>query len=163
MADNKFPEQDKDLTGLKKESFEKYDDLESYDRLRYFLLVLLELTRIWRDLHSIDNYYKAIVLASIANQWSNMLDQIGYMRTLGHNIDALITISSSFRKYIKFQNTFNIKETELVEIMDERGENKYILELQEHETQTYTATSLLDLITELAGFADKGHLKSKCK
>ena len=163
MADNKFPEQDKDLTGLKKESFEKYDDLESYDRLRYFLLVLLELTRIWRDLHSIDNYYKAIVLASIANQWSNMLDQIGYMRTLGHNIDALITISSSFRKYIKFQNTFNIKETELVEIMDERGENKYILELQEHETQTYTATSLLDLITELADFADKGHLKSKAE
>lgn len=160
IADNKFLEQDNDLTGLRTESFDKYDDLKPYDRLRYFLLVLLELTRIWRDLHFVDNYYRAIALATIADQWSHNLDQIEYEHALGHNIDALITISSSLRKYIKFQNTLGNKKTPLSEIKVEIGGNIFTLETQDSSSQTYTAQNFIE---KLIQFANNGHLKSKAE
>ena len=160
IADNRFLEQDKDLMGLKMESFDKYDDLKPYDRLRYFLLILLELTRIWRDLHFVDNYNRAIALATIADQWSHNLDQIEYEHALGHNIDALITISSSLRKYIKFQNTLGNKKTPLTEIKVEIDGNIFTLEPLDSLSQTYSAQ---DFIDKLIQFANNGHLKSKAE
>lgn len=43
IADEHLLDKDVDLPGLRRESFEKYDELDTYDRRRYFLLVLLEL------------------------------------------------------------------------------------------------------------------------
>ena len=39
ITDERLLEKDDDLPGLKRESFEKYDELNEYDRRRYFLLV----------------------------------------------------------------------------------------------------------------------------
>lgn len=160
IADNSFLKQGKDLTELKTESFEKYDDLKLYDQLRYLLLVLLELTRIWRDLHFVDNYNKAIALATIADRWSHILDQIKYANALGHNIDALITISSSLRKYIKFQNTLGNERKPLAKIEVELDGNKYALESQNSSPHTYSAAEFIDALIK---FADNGHLKSKAE
>ena len=160
ITDNKFLEQNKDLMGLKIESFDKYDDLRPFDRLRYFLLILLELTRIWRDLHFVDNYNRAIALAIIADQWSHNLDRIEYVDTIGHNIDALITISSSLRKYIKFQNTLRNKKTLQLEIKVEIDGNEYSLKRQDSTTQTYSMQSFIE---ELSNFSNNGNLKSKAE
>lgn len=150
-------ENDVDLLGLKRESFVKYDDLEDYDRGRYFLLVLLEFARIQRDLHCVDNYRNAIAIAIIADQWSYELDKSeGYIP--GHNIDAFITISSSLRKYIKFQDVASC--TELEEIVINIDENKYQLKIGDSKENVASLSCLIDKLIE---FADKGHLKSKAE
>lgn len=156
----RFLENDEDMLGLKRESFEKCDDLNVYDRRRYFLLVLLELSRIQRDLHFEENYKGAIAIAVIAAQWSSELDKKdGYIP--GYNIDALITISSSLRKYIKFQNVASSKELPLEQITIKIDENEYQLKFWDEERKEHAVASLETLIDKLDEFAGKGHLKSK--
>lgn len=147
------------LLGIKRESFEKYDDLNEYNRRRYFLLVLLELARIRRDMHFEKNYKGAIAIAITADKWSFELDERdGY--TPGHNIDALITISSSLRKYFKFQEDAIEKELPLEQIVIKIDKNEYQLEFWDEKKNSIAGLS--DLINILAEFADKrGHLKSK--
>jgi len=162
ITGERFLEKDDDLPGLKRESFEKYDELNEYDRRRYFLLVLLELARIRRDLHLVDNYEGAIAIASIADQWSRELDKIGtYMP--GYNIDALITISSSLRKYIKFQNAVSSKEPPISEIVIDIDGNEYGPGLHGAASQTRKPFTLPKFIDELKGSAESGHLKSKAE
>lgn len=156
IEDERFLENDVDMLGLKRESFEKCDDLNVYDRRRYFLLVLLELARIQRGQHFEENYKGAIAIAIVADQWSRKLDEKdGYMP--GHNIDALITISSSLRKYIKFQNAASYKELPLEQIAIKIDENEYQLKFGDR------VASLSTLMDELADFAKKRHLKSKAE
>lgn len=157
IADGQFLEKDPDLLGLKRESFEKYDELNEYDRRRYFLLVLLELARIWRDMHSVENYKGAIAIASIADQWSWELDRLGY------NIDALITISSSLRKYIKFQNAVSSEEPPIKEIVINIDGNEYWLDQHRAASPTRKPFTLPDFIVKLKEFAEEGHLKSKAE
>ncbi len=151
-------ENDASLVGLNRKSFDKCDDLDAYDRRRYFLLVLLELARIQRDLHCVENYERSIAIAIIADQWSDELD--GY--TLGHNMDAFITISSSLRKYIKFQETATKDELPLEQIVIQIDGNEYQMELKDTEGQKRCA-SLVTLMDQLTEFAKKGNLKSKAE
>lgn len=162
IEDEQFLETDTDMLGLKRESFEKFDDLNIYDRRRYFLLVLLELARIQRDLHSEENYKGAIAIAIIADQWSRELDE-RERYIPGHNIDALITISSSLRKYIKFQNVINYKELPLEQIAIKIGENEYQLEFWDEKHNKHVIASLSTFMDKLTDFAEKGHLKSKAE
>lgn len=162
ITDAKLQASDKDLTGLKRESFQKYNDLEPYDKKRYFLLVLLELARIRRDLHFVDNYKSAIATAIIADQWSRKLDEKGSYIP-GNNIDALITISSSLRKYIKFQNNLNNEEPPLKEITIKIEENEYKLTLSDRPSQKDKAITLPSFIEKLNYFADNGDQKSKAE
>lgn len=153
---------DADLSGVEKETFKKCDDLEVYDRRRYFLLVLLELARIRRDMHFEENYKGAIAIAIIADQWSSELDKrMGY--TPGHNIDALITISSSLRKYFKFQETVESGKLLPKQIIVEIDKNEYQLKFWDSKQKEDCIVSLSILINKLADFAAKGHLKSKAE
>ncbi len=151
-------ENDANLVGLNRDSFDKCNALDDYDRGRYFLLVLLELARIQRDLHCVENYERSIAIAIIADQWSNELD--GY--TLGHNMDAFITISSSLRKYIKFQETAGRDELPLEQIVIKIGGNEYQMEVKDTEGQKRCA-SLVTLMDQLTEFAARGNLKSKAE
>lgn len=161
MTDDSFLTQDKDLEGLTGEAFEKFNDLNSYDKKRYLLLVMLDFARIRRDLHFKDNYESAIAIAIIADQWSYSLDErIGYKP--GHNIDALITISSSLRKYIKFQNISDINELlQNGKIAVTIGERKY--ELKDSPTDENKEVTFRDFMKMLIDFANKGYLKSKAE
>lgn len=153
---------DADLLELKEEAFEKCDDLNVYDRRRYFLLVLLEFARIQRDLHCVEGYKRAIAIAIIADQWSHELDKSdGY--TPGHNMDAVITISSSLRKYIKFQDGASRKELSLKQIVIKIDESEYQLELGNLEHGGRRGASLSTLMNKLTEFSKKGHLKSKAE
>lgn len=154
-VDNEILGEGKDLEGLRKESFEKFDDLNIYDQERYFLLVLLEFARIRRDLHFEDNYKSSIAIAITADQWSRKLDEREKYEP-GHNIDALITISSSLRKYIKFQHVHSGMELCREKFVINIGEKEYQLELQEEGT-----TTLLVFIDKLIEFANEGYLKAK--
>lgn len=159
MTDDSLLTQDKDLEGLTSESFKKFDDLNSYDKKRYLLLVMLDFARIRRDLHFKDNYESAIAIAIVADQWSYRLDErIGYKP--GHNIDALITISSSLRKYVKFQNISNINELlQKGKIAVTIGEREY--KLQDFPTDENKEFTFQDFMKMLIDFANKGYLKSK--
>lgn len=161
MTDDSLLTQDKDLEGLTSESFKMFDDLNSYDKKRYLLLVMLDFARIRRDLHFKDNYESAIAIAIIADQWSYRLDErIGYKP--GHNIDALITISSSLRKYIKFQNISDINELlPKGKIAVTIGERKY--ELKDSPTDENKEVTFRDFMKMLIDFANKGYLKSKAE
>lgn len=139
--------------GIEREEFKKYIDLENYDKRRYFLLVLLELARIRRDKHLRENYEAAIAIAIIADEWSMKLDNCDGK----HNIDALITISSSLRKYVKFQDATKWKDLPLEQIRIEIDKNKFNLQFGEG------IASLSNLIDELHNFANNGHLKSKAE
>lgn len=159
IEDERLLENDVNLLGLRRESFEKYDDLNDYDRRRYFLLILLEFARIQRDLHCVDSYKNAIAIAIIADQWSHKLDTSdGYIP--GNNIDAFITISSSLRKYIKFQDVASCKEVLLEQIVIKIEECEYQLKIGDSKKDVATLSNFIDKLTE---FADKGHLKSKAE
>lgn len=161
MTDDSFLLQDKDLEGLTSESFKKFDDLNSYDKKRYLLLVMLDFARIRRDLHFKDNYESAIAIAIIADQWSYRLDErIRYKP--GHNIDALITISSSLRKYVKFQNISRInKLLQKGKIAVTIGKSEY--KLQVFPTDESKEVTFQDFMKMLIDFANKGYLKSKAE
>ncbi|MDE6642016.1 MAG: tetratricopeptide repeat protein, partial [Acetatifactor sp.] len=161
MADDSFLTQDKDLEGLTGEAFEKFNDLNSYDKKRYLLLVMLDFARIRRDLHFKDNYESAIAIAIIADQWSYRLDErIGYEP--GHNIDALITISSSLRKYIKFQNISDINELlQNEKIAVTIGGSEY--KLQNSPTDENKEVDFREFMKMLTDSASKGYLKSKAE
>lgn len=161
MTDDILLTQDKDLEGLTSESFKKFDDLNSYDKKRYLLLVMLDFARIRRDLHFKDNYESAIAIAIIADQWSYKLDErIGYQP--GHNIDALITISSSLRKYIKFQNISDINELlPKGKIAVKVGGSDY--KLRNSPTDKDKGVDFRDFIMMLIYSAQNGYLKSKAE
>lgn len=142
--------------------FEKYDDLELYDQRRYFLLVLLELARICRDRHFKENYLNAIALAVTADQWSCEMDKReGYIP--GHNIDAFITISSSLRKYIKFEVSAKYDDEPLNGIVH-IGKMEYEIKLRRSGRETEkNLAGLSDFIEKLQEFAQNGNLKAKAE
>lgn len=126
-----------------------------YDGQRYFLLVLLELSRIWRDLHSVKNYRNAISIAIIADHWSDEMDK------KGHNIDALNIISSSLRKYVKFESdTKNI--INLLKEIKISGEEGRSLKLGNNNGDKESdAFSIHEFIPVLIRYADAGNLNSQ--
>ena len=126
-----------------------------YDGQRYFLLVLLELSRIRRDLHSVENYRSAISIAIIADQWSDEMDQTG------HNIDAINIISSSLRKYVKFES--NIKNIiSLLKEIKVSGEGCRSLNLGNNdEDKESSAASIHKFIDVLISYASAGNLNSQ--
>lgn len=153
-----------DLPGLCRESFKKCADLGDYDRRRCFLLILLELARIRRDLHFEENYLSAMAIAITADQWSCEMDKRNRY-TPGNNIDALITISSSLRKYIKFQRPVNCEKELLKEISVTLGNTNYRLELRfelQNEGENIAA-NLSNFMKKLDESAKNGHLKSKAE
>lgn len=141
---------------LNTESFDKCDALNDYDKERYLLLALLELSRIRRNLHFVKNYSNSIAIAIIADEWSYKMD------TSGHNMDALITISSSLRKYIKFQNEIipEKQDSKGIQTITDNAEFKLYLRSNAGKKEKETAT-LLSFVQKLKDFAQKGHLKSK--
>lgn len=149
-----------DLDAIDKDSFAKCSYLDPYDRKRYLLLALLEISRIRRDLHMPDNYLKAMATAIVADTWSYEMDKRnGY--NPGHNIDALITISSSLRKYVKFQDFVNGDEFPLKELVIEIGDWKYPLFLRNDKIISEMPSNLNSFIKKLQEYANKGHMKSK--
>lgn len=150
-----------DLPRLCEESFKNFDDLADYDRKRYLLLVLLELSRIYRDLHSTDNYLIAMATAIIADQWSYEMDKRENYPP-GFNIDALNTISSSFRKYLKFQNKVSCKDELLNEIIIKvRSVNQPLYLRDNHGNKEANIATIKSFIQKLNESARDGHLKSK--
>lgn len=146
------PQTEEDLPCLYNDSLEKLDYLNSYDAKRYFLLVLLDLSQIQRYSHSVVNYSKAIFTAIVADEWSKKMDG---KATSGHNIDALNIISSSLRKYIKFEN----KKEKVKELL-ERITITIDTEQQSLDMNGKVA-SIPSLVKKLYEYADEGHLKSK--
>ena len=153
------PQTKEDLPDLCNECFDKYVYLNSYDKKRYFLLVLLDLSQIRRYLHSVDYYSKAIFTAIVADQWSRKMD----VRVApGHNIDALNIISSSLRKYIKFEDEKSKIDKLLKEITIIIDTEPQSLELRSNEgTKEGGIASLPSFVNKLYGYAKRGHLKSK--
>lgn len=161
VPQNTLSEQNQDLEELTDASFEKFNALNTYDKMRYFLLVLLELARVRRDMHFENNYKSAIAISIIAVEWSHMLDKrIGYEP--GHNIDAMITISSSLRKCIKFQKYLNIED-----LLPEQKITWKIQDieysLQKSSGQGNGTITFPEFIEKLTDFANKGSLKSKAE
>lgn len=150
-----------DLPELCIASFENCNDLHDYDRRRYLLLILLELSRICRDLHFVKNYSNSVATAIIADQWSFIMDcRPNY--TPGHNIDALITISSSLRKYFKFQTDSNSKKKLINKIQLGPDNAAQSLTLRTNDgTKDSKVSNLQSFIKKLNEFAKNGHLKSK--
>lgn len=150
----------KNLPGITYEAFEKYNDLWDYDKKRYFLLVLLSLARIRRNQHYEENYLSAIKLAIIADQWSLETDR-RERYIPGHNIDAVITISSSLRKYIKFRNSVN-GEREFLQKINEVICQFEIRRAGSKETE-FVKADLVEFVKKMQEFAQMGHLKSKAE
>lgn len=173
-ATNKLAEkehEDKDLMGalqteddlpcLCNDSFDKCVYLNSYDEKRYFLLVLLELSQIRRYLCSVDNYSKAIFTAIIADQWSKKMD---VNVAPGHNIDALNIISSSLRKYIKFEDEKSkIKELlkKIIVRLDGVDTKQQLVLRTVKGNEEGGVASLESFVKKLMEYANGGHLKSK--
>lgn len=70
-----------------------------YDVNRYMLLATLDFARVHRDKHEPEHYLQAISLAIEANDLSHQLDDYA---TPHDNLDAIIILSSSYRKRIKY-------------------------------------------------------------
>ena len=148
--------------------------LDDYDKKRYFLLAHIELSRLYRDLHSVGNYLKSMSMAIEADQWSRAMDQRpGYEP--GHNIDAWITLSSSLRKYMKFKGDRKCIEDLLAKLLTDMTDGDHLLTLKDEKNKSDSCiqcsaenvqepketVSLCDFLSKLAEFADNGHLKSK--
>lgn len=157
----RLPDNSMDFAELRLEFSEKCEAMNEYDRKRYFLLILLELSRIYRDLHGIENYKRAMFMAVIVDQWSLKMDRRGDY-TPGHNIDALITLSSSLRKYFTYREKNDCKEPMLQRIDILIGATKNSLYLRDEQgNRENQAASLNSFVKKLKGFAKNGHLKSK--
>lgn len=154
------PQIKEDLPDLCADSFKKCAALHDYDRKRYFLLILIEISRIYRDLHFKENYLRAMATAVIADRWSYHLDNSAGCG--GNNIDALITISSSLRKYIKYRDTGRCEDVlpEKIEIMV-NGTTQSLHLRDEGGTEEKETATLGEFIMKLIKFAENGHLKSK--
>ena len=70
-----------------------------YDLKRYMLIVTLDFARVHRDQHEPKHYFEAIILAEEANELSQQLDDYANPHD---NLDAIIILSSSYRKTIKY-------------------------------------------------------------
>lgn len=150
-----------DFPNLCIKSFDKCDDLDNYDRRRYLLLTLLELSRIRRNLHFTENYLMSMATAIIADKWSYEMDKRCEYKP-GHNIDALITVSSSLRKYIKFQNATSSEEEPLNEITIKIKNTNYSLYLRNtNEDIEDNVSTILSFIQKLKKFSENGYLKFK--
>lgn len=165
VSGSKFFEED--LPKLSKESFDICNNLDNYDRRRYFLLILLEFGRIFRALHFTKNYARSAAVAVIADQWSYQMDRRSasdtYARTgyePGHNLDALIIFSNSLRKYIKFGGADGgAFETSLIIAA---CDSEYEFRLRNaNETKVEEHANLSSFVKKLMEFADSGHLRSK--
>ena len=121
--------------------------VDGYDAKRFLLLALLNLARVLRGEHKSHYYKHAILIAVIANKLSQSMDdpKDQYQHA---NIDALIIISGSLRKYCIFANT-STQESESSKI------SKITIE------KSGTDIPLDNLFIILRGFASKGHLASK--
>lgn len=70
-----------------------------YDLKRYMLIATLDFARVHRDQHEPKHYFEAIILAEEANELSQQLDDYANPHD---NLDAIIILSSSYRKTIKY-------------------------------------------------------------
>lgn len=70
-----------------------------YDLKRYMLIATLDFARVHRDKHEPEHYLEAISLAEEANELSQQLDVYANPHD---NLDAIIILSSSYRKRIKY-------------------------------------------------------------
>lgn len=151
-----------DLPNLSEGTFDNCNNLDDYDRRRYFLLILLEFGRIFRALHLVKNYARSAAIAVIADNWSYQMDlripsgmdsNDGYKP--GNNLDALIIYSNSIRKYIKYsENNADI----FAESLSITSCNKpYEFQLRNVNNNR----GLGAFVKKLMEFADRGHLYSK--
>lgn len=149
------------LPKLDTNSFEKFCFLKDYDKQRYILLLLIEISRVYRDLHFSNNYLRAMAMAIIADRWSCRMDKRdGY--TPGHNIDALITFSSSLRKYVKFKEDYTKEDVLLQKLEVHINGITLPLDLNDVDKQNPEENDPLNrFINILLEFANNGHLKSK--
>lgn len=156
-----------DYPNLSENSFEICNTLDTYDRRRYFLLILLEFGRIFRALHFEKNYTRSVAIAIVADQWSYQMDRRSFSGTSsqnlyepGHNLDALIIFSNSLRKYIKFggmdeykfENSLTIKFSEYTYEFQLRKDN---------EANSEEHAGLKAFVKKLEEFAELEHLRSK--
>ena len=114
-------------------------NLNRYDIERYRILAKLDFARINRDKHSPDFYDKAINLAKEANNLSLELDKTT-------NIDAVIILSSAFRKSLKFST-----------------ERECLVEQLKSLSFKNLDENTCDLFAELVYLADRGHINSKAE
>lgn len=123
--------------------------LKKYDKERYILLTMLEISKITKSLHTQENYKKSIVFAIMADKWSKMMDNHNGIEQ--HNIDAINILSTSLRKYNKFKyDDYNEIEKQIL----------YLL-LQDNE-QLDSGNKLIEIILRiLINHSDKGIVRSK--
>lgn len=158
LPDNDNPKsqlEEDDLQGISRETFQICQNLKDYDLKRYFLLILLELGRIFRALHLVENYARSIAIATIADEWSELMDNRDEnIYKPDHNLDAFRIFSNSFRKYIKFSNIDrNSFQTSLdFQVSDKR----YTLVIRNSDQQGFVG-----FIKKLILFANAGHQRSK--
>lgn len=153
-----------DLPDLSEESFEICNNLNEYDRRRYFLLIMLEFGRVFRALHDVKNYARSAAMSVIADKWSCQMDRRmaldktdGKEYEPGNNLDALIIFSNSLRKYIKYgDKNGNDFADELIITINDKDAYKFTLRKPYRSKQGINA-----LIRKLEEFAGKGHLSSK--
>ena len=119
---------------------------KDYDAKRMLILSLLLYSKGLRGEHEPEKYKKAIEIADVANMLSQVIDDPDN-GAKNVNIDALIIISSSLRKYCIYSNT-NIPQNllDIVLSSDNGNNNKECLN---------------QLFVSLKRFADNGHLSSK--
>lgn len=153
-----------DLPDLSEESFEICNNLNEYDRRRYFLLIMLEFGRVFRALHDVENYARSAAMSVIADKWSCQMDRRMVLDKTdrkeyepGNNLDALIIFSNSLRKYIKYgDKNGNDFADGLIITINNKDAYKFTLRKPYRSKQGINA-----LIRKLDDFAGKGHLSSK--
>jgi hypothetical protein len=131
-------------------SADKY--FQGYDARRMLLLSLLLLSRSLRCKRKLEEYRYAIKIADLANDLSHIIDDDNGLANV--NIDVLIIISNSLRKYCVYENNSSDgKDTQeglfkpLIKV-DDNQEKEQLIEVDQ-------------LFKLLKAFADNGHLSSK--
>ena len=113
-----------------------------YDVNRYMLLATLDFARVHRDKHEPEHYLQAISLAIEANDLSHQLDDYA---TPHDNLDAIIILSSSYRKRFKYSE-------EREQVADEIARWKSAVKNENHS-----------LFLTLKELADHKHLGAKAE
>lgn len=125
---------------------------QSYDARRMLLLSLLLLSRSLRCKRKLEEYRCAIKIANLTNDLSHIIDDVNGSTNV--NIDVLIIISNSLRKYCVYENNS----------FDKNGSREKLLEplLEADEKQDAEQLIIVKQLFELLKvFADNGHLSSK--
>lgn len=122
--------------------FEENNTVTHYDLKRYMLIATLDFARVHRDKHEPNHYSEAISLAEEANELSRQLDDY---TTPHNNLDAIIILSSSYRKKIKYSERREEVATEIF--------NWKSADINENSS----------LFLTLKGLADQNHMGAKAE